>query len=534
MKSRHRRKSKSSASPNLPPDQGAATGNKTGWARTIVLGGGAVFVILVCWAIFRSHSGATTELVGAAPKKVEDGSEPSVPKSDTAKPTGAQPVANKDDNTSPDKSALGSFLEDFGKEPSAADESKADALTNAELEKRFHDLEKLKGEHKALVDRVLAWSKQVKSREYEATLEERERLLGRLDSTLAGLEKEMKRARAARPNDAVVQWLTGELLIFIGAEPELILPHLQNAQKSGLYRPRLLASLARTETEANQIPKAFLTASKALDGDNQDRYIWRAYGQAAFHVERYADVIERIDKAFKESKPDWAEVLRRQAVEQQEYWQDEQKRRLAEEKADDLPRVRIIVQHRRFARDPKGRASGTIENTGTGEFVVELFEDQAPASVANFLSLVSHQTYEGTRFHLAESAAVVAGGDPHSRTGDPMEDGTGGPGYVIPDEFKLPGARRHFRGSLSMVNTGPHTTGSQFFITLVPKHEMDGFFTVFGRVIKGLDVVDSISRGRTNRLVGSYGQIIPGDVLLRAEVIRKRPHEYRVLKEKNK
>jgi cyclophilin family peptidyl-prolyl cis-trans isomerase len=82
-----------------------------------------------------------------------------------------------------------------------------------------------------------------------------------------------------------------------------------------------------------------------------------------------------------------------------------------------------------------------------------------------------------------------------------------------------------------MVNTGPHSAGSQFFITLVPKHEMDGLFTVFGRVIKGIDVVDSITRGRTNPQVGRFGQIIPGDLLVHAVVLRKRPHAYPVTKE---
>lgn len=477
-----------------------------------------MFAFLVIWALVRPNPGGE-EVPTSAAQKVEVAVEPA-----------PKPVVP----SAPPKEPDTSFLEDFAKEASTGAEDKAGTLSNAELEKRFLDLERLKGEHKVLVDRVLAWSAQVKTREYEAALEERERLLGRMDGALAGLEKEMKRARSARPDDPVVQWLTAELLIFIGAEPELIFPHLHNARKGGLDRPRLLASLARTETEANQIPKAYTTAAKALDADPQDRYVWRAYGPAAFHVERFAEVIERLDHSFGGSLPDWAKVLRRQAVEHQDHWQIEQKLRQAEEKADNLPHVRLIVEHRRFARDPKGRASGTIESTGKGEFVVELFEDQAPASVANFLSLVAQQTYEGTRFHLAESAAVVAGGDPQSKSGDPADDGTGGPGYVIPDEFKLPGARRHFRGSLSMVNTGPHTAGSQFFITLVPKHEMDGLFTVFGRVVKGMDVVDSISRGRTNPLVGSYGQIIPGDLLLRTEVVRKRPHAYPVTKEKAK
>ena len=96
----------------------------------------------------------------------------------------------------------------------------------------------------------------------------------------------------------------------------------------------------------------------------------------------------------------------------------------------------------------------TVETTGKGEVVLELFEDQAPAAVANFISLVTAKTYDGTRFYLSEAASLVAGGDPKSKTGDPSEDGTGGPGYFIPDEFKRADARGHFRGSIGMINNG--------------------------------------------------------------------------------
>jgi cyclophilin family peptidyl-prolyl cis-trans isomerase len=74
-----------------------------------------------------------------------------------------------------------------------------------------------------------------------------------------------------------------------------------------------------------------------------------------------------------------------------------------------------------------------------------------------------------------------------------------------------------------MVNYGPHTAGSQFFIALVPNPAMDGRFTVFGRVLRGQDVIDHITPGRTNKSIGRGGKIIPGDLLVRAEVIRKQP-----------
>ena len=83
-----------------------------------------------------------------------------------------------------------------------------------------------------------------------------------------------------------------------------------------------------------------------------------------------------------------------------------------------------------------------------------------------------------------------------------------------------------------MVETGPHTASSQFFIALVPGPEFNGHFTAFGRVIRGQEVVDRITPGRTNLKVGKFGKAIPGDLLVRAQVIRKRPHPYRVTKEK--
>ena len=83
-----------------------------------------------------------------------------------------------------------------------------------------------------------------------------------------------------------------------------------------------------------------------------------------------------------------------------------------------------------------------------------------------------------------------------------------------------------------MVKTEPRTAGSQFFFCLEPAPAMDGNFTVFGRILEGQDVADKITRGRTTRMLGSFGRILPGDLLVRAEVMRKRPHEYRAVKER--
>jgi cyclophilin family peptidyl-prolyl cis-trans isomerase len=362
---------------------------------------------------------------------------------------------------------------------------------------------------------------------------ERERLVAQFDKGLASFEKEVGRAVKARPGDAVPEWLTGELLLLVRGDPDTILPHLRRAIDLGLARPRAFASLARVQTELNRPEDAFLAAGKALDLEPADRYAWDALTQAAFNTEHFAELIARLDRTFPEKQPDWVKATRREAAAWETRWLAEQKLRQAEGRADDLPRVRLVIEHRRFARDDRGVRSDKIETTGRGEVVLELFEDQAPATVANFLSLVADKKYDGTRFHLALAAELVQGGDLRSRTGDPRNDGQGGPGYVIPDEFDRPDARRHFRGSLSMVNHGPHTAGSQFFLALAPNRGKDGVCTVFGRVLKGQDIIDRITRGRTTPEIdlGRSIPVIPGDLLVSAEVLRKRRHEYRVIKE---
>jgi cyclophilin family peptidyl-prolyl cis-trans isomerase len=170
----------------------------------------------------------------------------------------------------------------------------------------------------------------------------------------------------------------------------------------------------------------------------------------------------------------------------------EMAKRAAEEKADDLPRVKI--------------------ETPKGTIVVELFENEAPNAVANFISLVEKHFYDGTVFHRVIPQFMAQGGDPKGT-------GSGGPGYSIACECELPGARKHFLGSLSMAHAGKDTGGSQFFLTFRPTEHLDGKHTVFGRVIEGLDVLPKIQRTE-GPMAG-----LP-DKIVKAEVIRKRDHAY--------
>jgi cyclophilin family peptidyl-prolyl cis-trans isomerase len=181
---------------------------------------------------------------------------------------------------------------------------------------------------------------------------------------------------------------------------------------------------------------------------------------------------------------------------QRQHWEEEQKIREAELQADNNPRVKLT--------------------TTKGDVVIELFENEAPQSVANFITLVKNDYYDGVTFHRVLPLFMAQGGDPQGTGG-------GGPGYNIRDEQRAPNARRHFRGSLSMANTGqPNSGGSQFFLTFVPTSYLDGRHAVFGRVIEGMDAAAALKR-RDPQAPGP--KPIP-DKILKAEVLRDRGHAY--------
>jgi len=170
--------------------------------------------------------------------------------------------------------------------------------------------------------------------------------------------------------------------------------------------------------------------------------------------------------------------------------------RQAEAKADDLPRVKLI--------------------TSKGEIVLELFENESPGTVGNFISLIKNDFYKDIKFHRVIQGVLA-------QCGCPKGDGSSGPGYKIYDECTNPEARRHFTGSLSMANSGPDTGGSQFFLTHQRTSNLDGGHTVFGRIVSGMDVL------RTLEVNHTMPAAIPGtgaDVLESVEIIRDRGTEY--------
>ena len=127
--------------------------------------------------------------------------------------------------------------------------------------------------------------------------------------------------------------------------------------------------------------------------------------------------------------------------------------------------------------------------TNKGDIRLELYEEQTPKTVANFAKLSGEGFYNGLKFHRVIDDFMV-------QTGCPQGTGTGGPGYQFEDEF-VAELKHEGPGVLSMANAGPNTNGSQFFITHVATPWLDGKHSVFGKVLEGMDVVNSIQQGDT-------------------------------------
>jgi cyclophilin family peptidyl-prolyl cis-trans isomerase len=133
-----------------------------------------------------------------------------------------------------------------------------------------------------------------------------------------------------------------------------------------------------------------------------------------------------------------------------------------------------------------GKDYRAVIETTKGRIVLDLFQDDAPNTVNNFVFLARHKFYNGVLFHRVLDGFMA-------QTGDPTGSGRGGPGYKFADETDN-GRTHNAKGMLSMANAGPNTNGSQFFITFSAQSHLDGRHTVFGEVIDGLEVLDELQR----------------------------------------
>lgn len=257
-----------------------------------------------------------------------------------------------------------------------------------------------------------------------------------------------------------------------------------------------LMKVLQDDVDHDRYESATQLATVLLDHGCDQPQVLRNAGKAFFALNDLDRTLALLDKAKSLDASD-ADLtrLRKEAEDYQGLWKREQELRQAEAAADDLPRVKLT--------------------TTKGDITVELFENEAPETVANFISLVKQGFYDGLTFHR-----VIAGF--MAQAGCPEGDGSGGPGYSIYDECRKPEARQHFRGSLSMAKTAAaNSGGSQFFICFCPAPHLNGQHTVFGRVIEGLEVLEKLQR----REPGDANRSEP-DRILKAVVLRDRGHDY--------
>ncbi|MEZ6111026.1 MAG: peptidylprolyl isomerase [Pirellulaceae bacterium] len=260
---------------------------------------------------------------------------------------------------------------------------------------------------------------------------------------------------------------------------------------------RFLVKMLDDEIQRDNYEPALALAQPLIENDCPSKEIYNAAGIAAFATNDFEAAEKYLQKAqqfgvLTDVGRNYFGVL----PEYKELWKKEQAKREAEAAADDLPRVKLA--------------------TSEGDIVIELFENEAPETVGNFVSLVEHGFYDGLSFHRVLQGFMAQGGDPQG-------DGTGGPGYNIYCECEKEDHRDHFRGTLSMAHAGRDTGGSQFFLTFVPTPHLNGQHTAFGRVIKGMDVLARLHRIDPS----SPDAAVEPSKIVRAEVLRKREHEYK-------
>ena len=197
-------------------------------------------------------------------------------------------------------------------------------------------------------------------------------------------------------------------------------------------------------------------------------------------------------------------------------WADEaRKRKIGAEKIPAFVEFELRARQQAAGEtDPAKRLPRVKLETSAGDIVLALCEEEAPNTVANFVSLVESGFYDGLKFHRIIPEFMAQGGDPKGT-------GSGGPGYKIACECVRPDHRKHFRGSLSMAHAGKDTGGSQFFLTFVPTAHLDGKHTVFGYMVSGFDALDLLEAGSVKT-----GAAAETPIIKKATVLNKREHEY--------
>ncbi len=332
-----------------------------------------------------------------------------------------------------------------------------------------------------------------------------------LNAVLADLAQlQIKYATASEEKKQEIQQKWKDLV----AKGEAIEPKLvEAAQKAYTEAPNkdkkvaeFLMLLLGQRVKRDQYESAAQIGKLLMDNGCTDPRVANAAAVAAFAVsdfdtaEKYFQIADKsgyYEKALQNDKDKLAQagwIHKQNVADYKKIWDKEKSIRERETEADTLPRVLL--------------------KTTKGDIELELFENQAPNTVANFISLVEKGFYRDVPFHRVIAGFMAQGGDPKG-------SGTGGPGYRIPCECYQPDYRRHFRGSLSMAHAGRDTGGSQFFLTFLPTAHLDGKHTAFGRVVQGMDVLAKLQRRDPED-----PEALRPDKIIDAKVLRKRSHPY--------
>jgi len=260
-----------------------------------------------------------------------------------------------------------------------------------------------------------------------------------------------------------------------------------------------LLELGRLAVSEDSYERAFQLLKPLVDAGSEEGLVYQFAAVAAYGSDRFELAQQWVDKIKASGDEVRIEFMRRSAnglPTRIEQWKAEEAIRAAEAEKDDLPRVKF--------------------ETTAGDVIIELYEDQAPNTVANFITLVEKGYYDGLTFHRVLPQFMAQGGCPNGT-------GAGGPGYSVPCECHQANHRKHFSGTLSMAHAGRDTGGSQFFLTFLATPHLDGQHTAFGRVIEGMDAVANLEKMNPE----APNPTMQASKIVKATVVRKRDHEYK-------
>ena len=320
------------------------------------------------------------------------------------------------------------------------------------------------------------------------------------DQTTSRLDELAEQFRAAQPEQR--DQIRQQYMELVGQMDDLLPKLSQAAAEAYQAAPnadpdlaQLLVGISANALRNDRYDEAARLAQMLIDNNCPEKAVYGVAGTAAYCRDDFeqAEAYLNLARDAKLLEQD-GQMYATDVPQAKKLWAQEQQLRKAEAAADDLPRV--------------------LMKTTKGDLVIELFENEAPQAVANFVSLVEKGFYNGLTFHRVLPGFMAQGGCP---TGS----GTGGPGYQIYCESEKPEHRNHFRGVLSMAHAGKDTGGSQFFLTFRRTSHLDGRHTVFGRVVEGLELLEDLERVDPQRATGAQP-----DKIVEAKVIRKRDHQY--------